>query len=310
MKISFTIWFIVISCLTSFAQDLNNNNYQYQKTCYGAGPTYYTTRQLNVYESMSTESAISSEIPKGVAVEVTESFFGENGWWEVCYKGETGWVKKAYLIKKLPVKKAITPQPTQKSSVSKAIWQRIYLKDVGYFDLPPTMEIQKGKYKEFADENRKIKGFDVPQIVAQQKGLNQFGKEGFERYARVMLETTIGLTGDFEKLNFNISKFTQIEIIQMSNDFKEQIQQSFTGTDIKLIEWYPLKVEKINGMSCIHISYKRRFQDKPYVLVHMYIFQNNDRRHILTLSYRLSEVEYWKNDYSTILNSFKVTNIK
>ena len=34
-------------------------------------------------------------------------------------------------------------------------WERIYIKNTGYFDLPPTMEVQKGKYKEIADENRK-----------------------------------------------------------------------------------------------------------------------------------------------------------
>ncbi len=310
MKNGFTILLILTSYLTSYAQDLNNYNYQYQKTCYGTGPTYYTTRQLNVYESMSTESAIGTEIPRGAAVEVTNSFFGEMGWWEVCYKGETGWVKKAYLTKKQPSQKTSIPKASNQSPTTKVIWQRIYLKNVGYFDLPPTMEIQKGKYKEFADENRKIKGFDVPQIVAQQKGLNQFGKDSYEKYARVMLETTIGATGDFEKLNFNIETYTQSDIVQLNNTFKQQMQQSFRGTDLKLIEWYPLKVEKTNGMSCIHVSYKRQLQDKPYVLVHTYIFQNNDRKHTLTLSYRLLEAGYWKTDYSTILKSFRITNIK
>ena len=34
-------------------------------------------------------------------------------------------------------------------------WERIYIKNVGSFDLPPTMEVQKGKYKEFVDEIKK-----------------------------------------------------------------------------------------------------------------------------------------------------------
>ncbi|MES2852262.1 MAG: hypothetical protein V4698_05065 [Bacteroidota bacterium] len=187
-------------------------------------------------------------------------------------------------------------------------WERVYIKNVGSFDLPPTMEIQKGKYKEFVDEIKKIKGFDASQLVAQQKGLNEFGKEGFEKYARVMVETTLGAVGDFEKLNFNITQYTQADILDLSSTYKQQIQQSFLGTGLKLIEWYPLKIEKVNGMSCIHISYRRQLQDKPLVLVHMYIFHNNDRMHTFTLSYRISEVDYWKSDYVTVLKSFRITN--
>lgn len=189
-------------------------------------------------------------------------------------------------------------------------WERIYIKNVGSFDLPPTMEVQKGKYKEFVDEIKKIKGFDASQLTAQQKGLNEFGKEGFEKYARVMVETTFGSPGDFEKFNFNIAEITQADISELNKIYKDQIQQSFLGTGLKLIEWYPLKVEKVNGVSCIHISYKRQLQDKPFVLVHIYYFHNNDRMHNLTLSYRLSEADYWKADFATVLKSFRITNIR
>ncbi|MDJ1485893.1 SH3 domain-containing protein [Cytophagaceae bacterium YF14B1] len=68
--------------------------------CYGDGPTYYTTRQLEMFESMSMESAVMRDVPKGAAVLVTNSFFGEHGWWEVCYQGQTGWVSKVHLTRK------------------------------------------------------------------------------------------------------------------------------------------------------------------------------------------------------------------
>jgi len=58
------------------------------------------------------------------------------------------------------------PLPTLPSG-----WERIFIKNVGSFDLPPTMEVQNGKYKEFIDELKKIKGYDATQITAQQKGL-------------------------------------------------------------------------------------------------------------------------------------------
>ncbi len=189
-------------------------------------------------------------------------------------------------------------------------WERIYIKNVGSIDLPPTMEVQKGKYKEFVDEITKIKGFDASQLTAQQKGLNEFKKEGFEKYARVMVQTIFGSPGDFKKFNFNLAEITQADIAELNKIYKQQIQQIFLGTGLKLIEWYPLKVEKVNGVSCIHISYKRQLQDMPFVLVHIYYFHNNDRMHILTLSYRLSEADYWKADFATILKSFRITNIR
>ena len=189
-------------------------------------------------------------------------------------------------------------------------WERIYINNVGSFDLPPTMEIQKGKYKESVDEIRKIKGLDASQVTAQPKGTNDFDKEGLEKYARVMLETIFGSVGDFEKLNFNIAEYSQADINELSSIFRQQTEQSFRGTGLKLIEWYLPKFEKVNGVSCFHFSYKRQLKDKPFVLVHVYAFPNNDRMHTFALSYRLSEADYWKSDFAIILKSFRITNIR
>jgi len=189
-------------------------------------------------------------------------------------------------------------------------WQRIYVKNLGSFDLPPTMEVQKGKYKEYIDDLNKKRGYDANQLVAQQKGLNSFENNGFKKYARVMLETTIKSPGDYSKLDFNILTISQSDIQELNITFKQQIEQGFIGSDLKLIEWYPLKIEKANGMSCLHIRYKRQLKNEPLVLVNTYIFQNNDRMHTLTLSYRLSDVGFWKVNYDSILKSFRITNIK
>lgn len=189
-------------------------------------------------------------------------------------------------------------------------WERVYIKNIGSFDLPPTMEIQKGKYREFIDYANKINGYDATKITAQQKGLNELGTGGFEKYARVMVETAFGSPGDFEKLDFNIYEYTQGDINELNGIFKQQFQESCIGTGLKIIEWYPLKMEKVNGMSCIHVSYKRQLRDQPYVLVHMYMFHNYDRMYKVTLSYRLSESSYWKSDYAKVLSSFRITNIR
>jgi hypothetical protein len=197
------------------------------------------------------------------------------------------------------------PLPTLPSG-----WERIYISNVGSFDLPSTMEIQAGKYKQAMNAYYKRMEYETPDLVAQQKKLNEYNKNAFEKYARVMIQTTIGKAGDYEKLNFNISAYGLSDITELNSTFKQQIKESFVGTGLVLVEWYPLKVEKVNGMSCIHISYTRRLQDNPLVLVHIFYFHNNDRMHTFTLSYRISEADYWKTDYATILKSFRITNNK
>lgn len=189
-------------------------------------------------------------------------------------------------------------------------WERIYVKDVGNFDLPPSLEIQEGKYKKFVDEYRNLIGFEATQITAQQKGLNDLDPTDFQKYARVILETEYGKPNDYEKLDFNINEYSNSDIKDLNNDFLQQIRQNFDLASIKLIEWYPLKMEIINNMSCIHISYLRQLRENPYVFVNIYMFYNYDRVHVLTLSYRISETNYWKADFQKILYSFRITNIK
>jgi hypothetical protein len=201
-------------------------------------------------------------------------------------------------------------QPVQKG------WDRIYIKDVGYFDLPQTVEIPKGVYKEFVDGFREIKGYDTPQFVAQQKGLNDFNIDGFEKYSRVMLATDIGSPDDFINSDFDLTLFTTEDFttLEKATDeaYKEQVVKSIELAEngVKIIEWYPLKIEKINGFLCFHVSYTRQFLDRPLVLVNMYAFHNYDRMHTLTLSYRLSEANYWKTDFEKVLDSFRITNLK
>lgn len=186
-------------------------------------------------------------------------------------------------------------------------WERIYIKNTGYFHLPPTMEIQKGKYKEFVDEYKKIRGYETSHITAQPKGLNELQEEGFEKYARVMFRTTYGKPGDYMELDFDFNELTPEDINELNELLKEQVKKSYEGTSLKLVEWYPIEFEKINGMSYTHIKYKRQLNNRPHVWVDMYQFHNYDRLHNLTLSYRISEEAMWKADLQAVLKSFRIT---
>lgn len=83
------------------------------QSCYGNYPLYYAKNLVYIYQSQDSESAIIGEVPKGESVKVTNSFFGRaTGFWEICYNGNTGWVKKGQLSyekiqKKKPIRKVI-----------------------------------------------------------------------------------------------------------------------------------------------------------------------------------------------------------
>ena len=189
-------------------------------------------------------------------------------------------------------------------------WNRVYIENVGSIDLPPTMEIQKESIKEAIYKPFNMK---IPQLVAQTKGTNENIKMGFEKYARVIIETDIGNFGDYEKLNFNVYRFSKNDIAELDMIIKQQIQQAWSANPrmgMKLIEWYPLKVKNINGMSCLHTNYTRQTHNNPVVLEHIYTFLNNDRVHRLTILCNLSYVDYWKDDIADILDSFRITNIR
>jgi curved DNA-binding protein CbpA len=196
-------------------------------------------------------------------------------------------------------------------------WKRIYIDGIGTIDIPPTMEVQSGIYKEIIDplkpelvKSMGIKSNPNYDIIIQQKGLNDLESTGFQKYARVMINTDIGNIGDFDTLYFNINEYTATDVKEVNDLFQSSVKSSMAGTGLKIINWFPLRLENVNGMSCIHISYTRQLNNNPMVFVNIYKFQNVDRMYTLTLSYRQSEEEYWSNDYEIILNSFRIEDIK
>jgi hypothetical protein len=189
-------------------------------------------------------------------------------------------------------------------------WERIDIKDVGFIDIPPSMEVQKGSYKDFADNLKEQNGTEISNIVIQTKGANDWNKQGLIKYSRILISTTYGNSGEFGSLNVPITKDDLEQLPEIDKFLKAQLIQSFEGMPYKLIEWRGTAFERINGMACLIFSYTRIIDGKTPVLVTTYNFSNNDRSHLLTFSYRLSETDIWKNDILTAVNSFRITNIK
>ncbi|GHV38884.1 hypothetical protein FACS1894179_02960 [Bacteroidia bacterium] len=182
---------------------------------------------------------------------------------------------------------------------------------VGSISISPKMELQSGDYKQGAENYIKSQGITITgnRIVFQQKGLNELSSSSFNSYARIIFETTIGSIGDFEKLG-SVATVSVAELNEVSSVYKQQFLQQYRGTTMKLILWHGASIEKVNGQTCIKYSYVRQLGNNPPVEVASYIFQNNDRMHTITVSYRKNDKNTWGVILTNSLNSFKIENIR
>ncbi len=190
-----------------------------------------------------------------------------------------------------------------------AVWQRVQIPQLGTIDIPPTMEGQGGSYARVSQAlGRSLLNIDVgdsERVVIQQKGLNAFDPSARQSYVRVILETDLGNAGDFEFLTTRFDA-TADELAEISTLFRTQAENEFT----KILQWDAPSLELVSGMRAIRLSYRRQFKNNPPVRVALYIFQNDDRMHRLTMSYRESERAKWLGDFPAILSSFRITNVR
>lgn len=184
------------------------------------------------------------------------------------------------------------------------------LNGLGSILIPDIMELQSGAYKKLSDGFSKEMGYDVSgKVIFQQKGLNELNFRGINTYARVMIGTEVGTPGSYKKLTTK-SKATPRELQILGSSLKKELVDSFGNTGLKLLRWDGVSVVTVNGQSALKFAYLRQLNDNPSVYVEIYRFQNNDRMHSLTISYRLDDASIWKDALERTKNSFKITNVR
>lgn len=191
-------------------------------------------------------------------------------------------------------------------------WHTISMPTVGTFQIPQSMEIQAGKYKEMSDAiQKKLEiPFNENRVIIQQKRLNEYDKKAFQSYARILVETDYGNPGDYENITTHIDASKQ-ELQVLDTTFRKEMEESFskinsTGTmTMKLLSWTPVSIVQINGISMIKLQYTRTVNNAPAALVNLFVVQNNDRMHRITVSYRQVDANLWKNDLDKVIYTFK-----
>jgi hypothetical protein len=191
-------------------------------------------------------------------------------------------------------------------------WQTVSIPGICTYQIPPSVEIQKGTYKEFND---KLRGLvleietSAERVVAQPKGINSFDPQARKRYCRIIVETDRGQLGEYESLDTPLA-VSEEELRELDTFLKQQMQKEaamYTAKKMKmdLLSWQPARIVRVNGVDALKTTYIRSINDGQPAIVNIYCIQNNDCLHKITISYRLSEKTLWASDLDKIIDTFK-----
>jgi hypothetical protein len=190
-------------------------------------------------------------------------------------------------------------------------YRKYELTGTGYINIPSTLELQSGDYKNMKESAYKSMGYELSKdrVVFQTKGLNtQRGLTDIS-YEKIIFESVKGSYGDYEKLTSKIV-VTKEELIEIGNGYKKYKLDPWMSYPSKLISYDGASIVVVNGQYAIKVSYLRQLSDNEPCYVEAYLFQNNDRAHYLTIVYRKSQASIWEPVFNNVLNSFTITNIR
>jgi len=201
---------------------------------------------------------------------------------------------------------------TLSSQAQDETWETISIPGICTFQIPPTVEIQKGNYKQLSDQIEKtfIEITTSPErVIAQPKGINDFDPAALNRYCRIIVETDRGAKGDFLKLNEPVAAseagLRKLDEIRKAHFQQEAARSTSKGMKMTILSWQPVKIVRVNGVNAILTTYTRSMNDAPPALVKIYEIQNNDVLHRITISYRESEKALWADDLDKVVDTFK-----
>ena len=191
-------------------------------------------------------------------------------------------------------------------------WNTVSIPGICTYQIPPTVEIQKGTYKRIMDQFRKtvLEISESPdRVIAQPKGINDFDPVALKRYCRIIVETERGAKGNYAKLDEPLA-VSEVELKEIDMELKKQMLQmaalsTSKGMRMTILSWTPVKIIRVNGVDALLIAYTRSMNDAPPALVRTYKIQNNDYLHSITISYRESEKNLWADDLGKVIGTFK-----
>ena len=204
----------------------------------------------------------------------------------------------------------------EKVSILQNGWTKITVKGLCTFHIPPTLELRTDNMRRLINHYKEKVldyNFDKDVLVVQQSGFNDVRTHpaGKRRYARIILKNIEAKKDGFLHFSQRYDvHLTAGELKRLDKENYDVAIRSFKaagkmGVKEKLIKWYPLEVLRFGGGLATRISYIRQQDHNPPVYVEEFKICNNDRLHVVTLSYRQEERDFWKDDFDTVKKSFR-----
>ena len=192
-------------------------------------------------------------------------------------------------------------------------WVRLRIQDVGSIDYPSDfLELQSEDYRDIKRETAQVLGLGKSDFTLQQVGLNEQKPSAFEKYRRVILQTSYLNPGE-EVFRANEKyTMTQQELAEFQSELIDQLRQEYAKLksiglgDNKIIDTGSVEIVEVNRMFPLVHTYKRQLNDNPVILVKTYLFWNYGKIHGLTFSYRVVDEGECRDIYEKILYSFRI----
>lgn len=190
-------------------------------------------------------------------------------------------------------------------------WNTVSLPGICEYQIPPTMELQAGIYRELATQihTQVLQVLDTSKrIVSQQKGLNTLNKDAFSKYARVVVEYKPD-TDEYAQLLSNPFIIDRDFISDIDAEMKsliihEAARSTAAGLPVEITSWDGVQVVAVNGLTSLKATYSRSIKGKPPVSVRSFRIPHNDMILSVTISYRISEANLWESDLDNVIKTF------
>ncbi|UCD22006.1 MAG: hypothetical protein JSW22_08350 [Chloroflexota bacterium] len=192
-------------------------------------------------------------------------------------------------------------------------WIRLEIKDIGSIDYPPDLlELPSGDYREFQEKYYVWYEIPSPFFMLHQVGLNELRLSALREYRRVLFDTDY--LGSWETVSRPNEKYTlsQQELADLHGERVNQLRQAYArlkrdglGSN-RIIDTGFVEIAEVNGMFSLLWTYKSQLNNEPVVLVKEYMYQNFDKVHYLTFSYRVQDSDECADVFEKILYSFRL----
>ena len=110
-----------------------------------------------------------------------------------------------------------------------------------------------------------------------------------------MVRSTQGNPEDYREADFDPANFSEDDIEKLGAYFERETRTQLANGGIEIIDWYPLEFLRLNGATCLHMSYSHAGEDGKTARVNTYTFPRNDRLVRMTISFRASDASMWSD---------------